>query len=129
MPEHVRNGFSSVRPYVFGPHSILDFVEGSLNGRVLSRHHQEGNAQHIEVQIGDSILVLELRDPPHDVGFPGSIYVYLEDVDLAAKRARQFNVEVFSPAADKPYAERQAGIRDEYGNVWWVATYKPHLDV
>ena len=125
MSDHIRNGFSAVRPYVFGPHSILDFVEGSLNGRVLARHHQAGNAQHLEVQVGDSIVVLELRDPPHEVGFPGSIYVYVEDVDAAATQAENFDVEVFSAPEDKPYDERQAGIRDSYGNVWWVATFKP----
>ena len=43
MSGHIRNGFSAVRPYVFGPHSILDLVEGSLNGKVLARHHQAGN--------------------------------------------------------------------------------------
>ena len=61
MPSYVRNGFSSVRPYVFGSHNILDFLEGSLGGHVLARHQQGGNAQHIEVQIGDSIVVLEFH--------------------------------------------------------------------
>ncbi len=128
MPDYVRNGFSSVRPYVFGPHSVLDFVVGALDGRVLVRHKQSGNAEHIEVQIGDSVVVLELRDPPHDAGFPGSIYVYVEDVNLATERAQKYAIEIFSPLEDKPYAERQVGIRDAYGNVWWVATYKPELD-
>jgi len=25
--------------------------------------------------------------------------------------------------ADKPYHERQAGVRDAFGNVWYIATY------
>jgi hypothetical protein len=87
MNSHVRNGFSTVRPYVFGPHRILEFVETCPGGKVLVRHEQEGSAQHIEVQVGDSIVVLELKDPPHESGFPGSIYVYVEDVDMAASRA------------------------------------------
>ncbi|MGV0035216.1 MAG: VOC family protein, partial [Candidatus Azotimanducaceae bacterium WSBS_2022_MAG_OTU7] len=97
MPHHVRNGFSAVRPYVFGPHSILDFVAGALDGKVLARHEQAGNAAHVEVQIDDSVLVLELRDPPHEVGFPGSIYVYVEDVDLVATRAIDYDVKIFAP--------------------------------
>ena len=48
-----------------------------------------------------------------------------QDVDDAAAQAEAFDVEVFSPPEDKPYEERQAGIRDSYGNVWWVATFKP----
>ena len=94
MNKHVRNGFSTVRPYVYGPHSILNFVEKSLGGKVLVRHEQGGNAQHVE------------------------------DVDLAVEQAEKCEVEIFSPPEDKPYEERQAGIRDAYGNVWWVATYR-----
>jgi hypothetical protein len=37
MNSHVRNGFSTVRPYVFGPHSILEFVETCFDGKVLVR--------------------------------------------------------------------------------------------
>lgn len=128
MSSHVRNGFSAVRPYVFGPHSVLPFVEQALGGKVLVRHKQAGNAEHIEVQVGDSVVVLELCDPPHESGFPGSIYVYVEDVDAAVVACEQCDVEVFSAAEDKPYAERQAGIRDVYGNVWWVAMYRPEQD-
>jgi PhnB protein len=36
------------------------------------------------------------------------------------------DVEVFSAAEDKPYEERQVGVKDAYGNVWWVATYQPN---
>ena len=97
MALHVRNGFSSVRPYVFGPLSVLAFVEQALDGKVLVRHEMPWNAQHVEVQVGDSVIVLELRDPPHEAGFPGSIYVYVEDVDLVAKRAAALAVEIFSP--------------------------------
>jgi len=124
LNSHVRNGFSAVRPYIYGPHNILTFVEVALDGRVLARHRQGKNAEHIEVQIGDSVLVLELCDPPHESGFPGSVYVYVNDVDLAVRKALECEVEVFSAPEDKPYEERQAGIRDSYGNVWWVATYK-----
>ena len=127
MTQHIRNGFSAVRPYVFGSHSILTFVETCLDGKVLVRHDQGGNAAHIEVQVGDSIIVLELRDPPHESGFPGSIYVYVEDVDLAASRAENCEVEIFSPAEDKPYEERQMGVRDSFGNVWWIARFMPQV--
>ncbi len=124
MTSHVRNGFSTVRPYVFGPNALLDFVVNSLNGIVLNNYEQGESARHIEVQIEDSIIVLELCDPPHEVGIPGSIYVYVEDVDAVAASAADHGLKVFSPADDKPYEERQAGLKDSYGNIWWVATFK-----
>jgi PhnB protein len=24
---------------------------------------------------------------------------------------------------DKPYQERNAGVKDRFGNIWWMATY------
>jgi PhnB protein len=129
MSDYIRNGISAVRPYVYGPHSLLEFVVGALQGKVLARHEQGGNALHIEVQVDDSIIVLELCDPPHKTGFPGSIYVYVEDVDAVSRLAEKYDVDVFSSPEDKPYEERQAGIRDSYGNVWWVSTYKPNPNV
>ncbi len=125
MSDHVRNGFSAVRPYVYGHLSLLDFVEGALDGKLLVRHDMGEKACHAEVQIADSVIVLEISDPPQKVGFPGSIYVYVADVDVVVAKAANYDVEVFSAAEDKPYEERQAGIRDAFGNVWWVATYQP----
>lgn len=123
---HIRNGFSAVRPYVYGPHSILHFVTSALGGEVLVEHAQGGSAKHIEVKLGDSVIVLELCDPPHASGFPGSIYVYVPDVDAVVSQAAGCDVEVFASAEDKPYEERQAGIKDAYGNVWWVASFQPN---
>ena len=123
MPEYIRNGFAAVRPYVFGPHAILDFVKSAFKGKVISQFELADNALHTEVKIDDSIIVLELCDPPHKSGIPSSIYVYVEDVDSAVKLAIDQGVEVFSLPEDKPYDERQAGLRDSYGNIWWVSTY------
>ena len=53
----------------------------------------------------------------------------IADVDGVVTKARDFAVDIFSPVEDKPYAEGQVGIRDSYGNVWWIATYQPEKDV
>ena len=122
----MRNGFSAVRPYVYGPHSILAFVTNALVGKVLVEHELGGNANHIEVKLSDSLIVLELCDPPHASCLSGSIYVYVPNVDAVVSRAVDCDVEVFSAAEDKPYEERQVGVKDAYGNVCWVATYQPN---
>jgi PhnB protein len=119
---HVRNGFSAVRPYVFGNMALWDMVQQTFAATLLVRHEMGDSANHIEAQIGDSVIILELSDPPHASGFPGSIYVYVEDVDLTYQRAVSAGAEVISAPEDKPYGERQAGIKDSYGNVWWIAT-------
>ena len=70
------------------------------------------------------MVVLEVGDPPHPGGTPASIYVYVEDVDAAYKRALEAGANAVGAPSDKPYQERSAGIKDSYGNIWYIATYK-----
>jgi PhnB protein len=32
--------------------------------------------------------------------------------------------EEVAPPEDKPYGERVAGVKDSFGNTWWIATYQ-----
>ena len=79
---------------------------------------------HIEARISNSVIVLETGDPPHPEGTAGSIYVYVPDVDAAYRRALERGAISIAPPQDKPYQERQAGVRDPFGNTWWIATYR-----
>jgi PhnB protein len=52
-------------------------------------------------------------------------YVYVEDVDAAYNRALEFGAAPIAAPEDKPYQERGAGVRDLFGNIWYIATFKP----
>lgn len=90
----------------------------------LERHEFGPTSFHIEARISDSVIVLETGDPPHPEGTAGSIYVYVPDVDAAYRRALERGATSIAPPQDKPYQERQAGVRDSFGNTWWIATYR-----
>jgi PhnB protein len=114
---HVRHGFGSVRPYVHGHLDLWDLVRDAFGATELERHEFGPTSFHIEAQIGDSVIVLETGDPPSSDGHPGSIYVYVSDVDAAYARALQHGATSVQEPTDKPYQERQAGVRDSFGNL------------
>ena len=120
---HVRQGFGTIRPYVHGPLVLWDLVRDAFGAIELERHEFGPKSFHIEAQIGDSVVVLEAGDPPHPDGRPTSIYLYVADVDSTYRRALQLGATSVTAPQDKPYKERQAGIRDSFGNTWWIATY------
>jgi uncharacterized glyoxalase superfamily protein PhnB len=37
---------------------------------------------------------------------------------------REAGAEEIAPPEDKPYGERTAGVKDGFGNTWWIATYQ-----
>jgi PhnB protein len=124
---HVRHGLGSVRPYVHGPVELLHFVKTTFDAVEIERHEFGPQNFHVEMQIGDSVLVIEAGDVTgHTSPWTCSIYVYVKDVDAVYERAMTLGVKSISPPTEKPYQERQAGVIDSAGNTWWIATFKDH---
>ena len=68
-------------------------------------------------------LALGDEEVPADVVTRASIYVYVPDVDATYARALQAGAEPLAAPEDKPYQERLGGVRDAFGNVWYISTY------
>ena len=121
---YVRHGVGTVRPYLYGNLDLIEFVEQVFGAVELERFEFGPRCLHVEAAIGDSVVVLEVGDPPPAIAVPASIYVYVPDVDAAYGRALEAGAEEISPPEDKPYDERAAVVRDAFGNTWWMATYQ-----
>jgi PhnB protein len=118
----VRHGKGTVRHYLYGNVDLIEFVEQVFGAVELERLAFGPSGLHVEEAIGDSVVVLELGDPPPDSAAPASVYVYVSDVDAAYGRAMEAGAEDIAPPEDKPYGERVAGVKDSFGNTWWIAT-------
>jgi PhnB protein len=121
---YVRHGVGTVRPYLYGNLDLIEFVQQVFGAVELERAEFGPRSFHVEAAIGDSVVVLEVSDPPHASAAPASIYVYVPDVDAAYGRALEAGAEEIAPPQDKPYDERAAGVKDSFGNTWWIATYR-----
>ena len=120
--KHIRHGVGSVRPYLYGRLDMLELVKRAFGAVELERN-EAGKGFHVEAKIGDSMVVMEVSDPPHPGGKIASIYVYIDDVDAAYQRALAAGATSVAAPEDKPYQERAAGVKDSFGNIWWIATY------
>lgn len=87
---------------------------------------------HAEIQIGDSVLIVEDEDPrrgtkaPPAGGLPGTpayLFVYVEDVDAVIARAAELGATVVRPAQDEFYGDRDGYMVDPFGHGWTVASH------
>jgi PhnB protein len=121
---HIRHGFGAVRPYLYGHLDLPEFLK-HVFGAVEVERIQDEKGLHVETRIEDSMLVIEAGEFPPDVTpTRASVYVYVEDVDEAYKRALEWGAKSVSEPEDKPYEERGAGVQDSFGNIWWIASYR-----
>ncbi len=125
MSKYIRHGQGSVRPYIYGGLDLPAFVREVFGATEIERLGYPKGGCHLEAQIGDSVIVIEAAEsfPPGAQTTQNSIYVYVADVDAAYKRALERGATSIALPEDKPYQERACGVRDRFGNTWWIATY------
>jgi uncharacterized glyoxalase superfamily protein PhnB len=72
-----------------------------------------------EINIGDSLIMVSaagVRDL-----FPAFLYVYVDDADVAYRRAVDAGAATVETPLDTPYGDRRAMVRDPFGNVFQIA--------
>jgi PhnB protein len=119
----LRQSRGTVQPYLRGTHGLIEFVKLVFGARDLDRFDLSPSAARVDVTIEGGPVVLEVSDPPTASAVPGSVYVYVRDVDAVYSKALENGAEEIAPPEDMPYGERVAGVRDAFGNTWWIATY------
>lgn len=122
MNGYLRHGMGAVRPYLYGNLAVARFIAEVFDAEALERLESPGGF-HIEARIGDSMLVLEVREDWPTTLVRQSTYVYVPDVDAAFAKAVALGAEVITVPENKPYHERACEVKDAFGNTWYVATF------
>jgi PhnB protein len=76
-----------------------------------------------QIRIGNS-LVMVSRAGPREI-FPAFLYVYVPDPDATCQQALEAGAALLEAVWDTPYGDRRGMVKDPWGNVWQVATYRP----
>jgi uncharacterized glyoxalase superfamily protein PhnB len=58
---------------------------------------------------------------------PAALHLYVDDSDSTYQRALQAGAASLMEPADQVHGDRMAGVRDPFGNVWWIATHVEDL--
>lgn len=80
----------------------------------------DGTTAHLEVKIGDSVLVLGPSDPLGP--FPAKIFVYIPNVDEIFQNALNAGAQALMEPSQQFYGQRVARVKDLAGNLWVLAT-------
>lgn len=121
---YIRNGFHTVTPYFIAGDAdqFVDFVVNCFDARINDiLRNDEGKIKHAELRIGDSIIeVSEANQKYSPVKL--TIHLYVRNVDETYRKCLEAGAVSLEEPNVKSYGERGAGVRDQQGNQWFLAT-------
>jgi uncharacterized glyoxalase superfamily protein PhnB len=122
-PLPLPDGVHNVNPYlvVDDPNGLIAFLTQVLDAREVHRSVFEGRTTHAEVRIGDAVVMI--GGAQGWTPTPAMLYVYVDDCDAAYAGAIASGAESIMEPADMFYGDRHGGVRDPFGNSWWIATH------
>lgn len=134
-PEPIPDTYRRVTPCltVRGAAKALEFYAAVFGAAERMRFPgSDGTISHAEIQIGDSVVIVEDEDPrrgtkaPPAGGLPGSpasLFIYVEDADAIIARAAELGATVQRPAQNQFYGDRDGHIIDPFGHGWTIASH------
>ena len=120
---HIPEGFGVVTPYIFvdGCGDYIRFLASAFGAVEIGRS-ADANGRIANCQLRfDSTAIMVSEASEHFSATKGSFYLYVTDADASMERALKAGAEKIMDVADMPYDDRQGGVRDSSGNIWWVS--------
>jgi uncharacterized glyoxalase superfamily protein PhnB len=121
----VPDGYHTVTPYLVSTDAekLLNFLKTAFGG---TESHvmrgPDGAIWHADLIVGDSHLMLAQASPQHPA-LQAAVYLYVPDTDATYRAALAAGATSTMEPADQFYGDRNAGVKDALGNMWWIGTH------
>ena len=107
-----------------GADQLMEFLKDAFDAEILGDvpRSPEGAVLHVTMRIGDNTL--EIGDAHGQFQpVPCALHLYVPDCDALYQRALGAGATSIEPPNDKPYGDREAGVKDASGFTWYITTH------
>lgn len=119
----IPDNYLPVMPYLLvkDAYKFLEFSKKILGAtQQYLAERSPGVVMHAELRIEQAVIMFADATDAYPE-FPGSMFLYISDVDGVHKRAEAAGLKILQPLEDRDYG-RGFGFADDFGNNWWVNT-------
>lgn len=125
---YIPPGFNTVTPYFFvdDAEAFVRFLVAGLDGEETCRTMRpDGKIANVQVRLGTStVMVSDANDRYRSMA--ASYYLYVENADAAMAKALAHGAALEMEVGNMPYGDRQGGVKDAHGNLWWISERLVH---
>lgn len=125
---YIPEGYGTVFPYIFASQAAeyLQFLIDGLGATELGRTTApDGSIANARMRIGSTSFMVSQAGGKYPAS-SAAFYLYVEDADAACARAVEHGAQLIHEPMDMDYGDRQGGVRDPSGNVWWISARFQH---
>lgn len=116
---------------VKGASRAIEFYQQAFGASELFRLTEPGGkVGHAELRIGNSIFMLADEYPDFGAlspttigGSPAKMHLYVDNADVAVKRAVDAGATLLRPVTDEFYGDRGGMVADPFGFSWFLAQH------
>jgi PhnB protein len=129
----IPQGYHSVTPYlvVNDATRAAEFYKRAFGAtEVMRMPGPAGKLAHVELKLGDSMIMLSdempnsfVRSPQTVGGTTVSIVLYVDDVDKVFQQAKSAGAKEETPLANMFWGDRYGTLADPFGHTWSLATH------
>jgi PhnB protein len=122
---YVPEGLRTVTPFLhpLRAEPVINFLRRAFGAREIMKHASpDGVVHHAKIKIGDSVLEMSEAHEPYQP-MSSTFYLYVPDVDATYRQALAAGATSIAAPADQPYGDRSGGVKDPFGNQWYLATH------
>jgi|SRR5579863_360993 len=128
---HIPRGLHSVNAYLHPRRAepLIGFLKRAFGAEEVAKYATpEGVVIHAQIRVGDSVLEMGEAHGQYEP-IPAMFYLYVPDVDTSYKQAVAAGGVSFQEPTDQFYGDRSAGVKDNFGNIWYIATHIRDVDM
>jgi PhnB protein len=123
--KYVPEGLFSVNPYLHPRRAepLIGFLKRAFGAQEVAKYASpDGVVHHAVVRVGDSVLEMGEAHGKYDT-MEAMFYIYVPNMDAVYRQALAAGATSFQEPTDQPYGDRNAGVKDAFGNKWYIATH------
>jgi len=122
---HKPKGLHTVNPYLqpLRAEPLIAFLKRAFGAQEVAKYASpDGVVHHAQIRIGDSVVEMGEAHGKYET-MPAMFYLYVPNVDDVHRQAVAAGAASFQDPTDQPYGDRNAAVKDAFGNKWYIATH------
>jgi len=122
---YMPKGLHNVNPYLhpLRAEPLIGFLKRAFGAEEVAKYASpDGVVHHAVIRVGDSVIEMGEAHGKYEP-MPAMFYLYVPKMDDVYKQALAAGATSFQEPTDQPYGDRNAAVKDVFGNKWYIATH------